>query len=122
MSSILIVDDEVWACDPIKRFLEDRGYDVITSYNGEDALVKVKKLKPNIMLLDINMPGIDGMEVLRRVRQFDEKIGIIMVTAVIDEGMAKNALKKGADEYITKPINLDYLETSVLVDLIMRKK
>ncbi len=122
MSTILVVDDEVWACDPIKRFLEERGYDVFTSYSGEDALEKVKNLKFDIMLLDITMPGIDGMEVLRRVRQFDEKIGIIMVTAVIDEGIAKDALKKGADGYITKPIDLNYLETSVLIDLIMKKK
>lgn len=59
---------------------------------------------------------------MRRVRQFDDKIGIIMVTAVKDEGVAKDALKKGADEYITKPVDLNYLETSVLVDLTMRRK
>ncbi|MFQ5686346.1 MAG: response regulator transcription factor [Candidatus Scalindua sp.] len=122
MSSILVVDDEVWACDPIARFLEGKGYDVIVSHSGEDALEKVKNLKPDLMLLDIRMPGMDGMEVLRRVRQFDDKIGIIMVTAVKDEGIAKDALEKGADEYITKPIDLNYLETSVLVDLTMRKK
>ncbi len=122
MSKILVVDDEVWACDPIARFMEKKGYEVITSYSGEDALEKVKNLKPDIMLLDIRMPGMDGMEVLRRIRQFDDKIGIIMVTAVKDEGVAKDALKKGADEYITKPVDLNYLETSVLVDITMRKK
>lgn len=122
MSSILIVDDEIWACDPIKRFLEGKGYDVIVSHSGEDALEKVKNLKPDLMLLDIRMPGMDGMETLRRIRQFDDKIGIIMVTAVKDEGIAKDAIEKGADEYITKPIDFNYLETSILVDLVMKKK
>jgi len=117
-----VVDDEKWACDPIERFLKKKGYSVIISYNGEDALEKVKNLKPDIMLLDIRMPGIDGMEVLRRTRQFDSKIGIIMVTAVKDEGMAKDAIKKGADEYITKPVDLTHLEECVLVDIIMKKK
>ena len=122
MSKILVVDDEVKACELLKRFLEKKGYDVIMSNSGEDALEKVKNLKPDIILLDIKMPGIDGMEVLRRVRQFDYKTGIIMVTAVKDEGMGKDALKKGADEYITKPIDFDYLESSILVGLVMRVK
>ncbi len=122
MSKILIVDDEVWACDAVKKFMEEKGHNVITSFCGEDALEKVKNEIPDIILLDIRMPGIDGMEVLRRVRQFDEKVGIIMVTAVKDEGEAKAAIEKGADDYVTKPIDLNYLETTVLVDLTMRKK
>ena len=122
MSKILVVDDEVKTCKLLKRFLEAKGYEVIMSHRGEDALEKVKNLKPDIMLLDVRMPEMDGMEVLRRVRQFDDKIGIIMVTAVKDEGIAKDALVKGADEYITKPIDFNYLETSVLVDLVMREK
>ncbi len=122
MSKILVVDDETDACYLIKEYMEEKGYDVIVSYNGEDALEKVKNLEPDIMLLDITMPGIDGMEVLRRVRQFNDKIGIIMVTGINDESKAKEAIKKGADDYITKPIDFDHLEESLLVDLIMRKK
>jgi DNA-binding response OmpR family regulator len=122
MSKILIVDDEVWACDAIKKFMEEKGYDAITSFSGEDALEKVRNLKPDIILLDIRMPGMDGMEVLRRVREFDKDVGIIMVTAVKDEAVGKEALKSGADEYVTKPIDLNHLEECVLVDIIMRKK
>jgi len=122
MSKILVVDDEVWACDPIKRFLEKKGYDVTVAHSGEDALEKVKNEKPDLMLLDIRMPGMDGMEALRRIREIDKDVGIIMVTAVKDEGMAKDAIKKGADEYVTKPIDLNHLETTVLVDLTMRRK
>ena len=122
MSKILIVDDEVKAGELLKRFLEAKGYDVITSNSGEDALEKVKNEKPNVMLLDIRMPGMGGMEVLRQIREFDKDVGIIMVTAVKEEEIGKEAIKSGADEYITKPIDFNYLETSILVDLTMRKK
>ncbi len=122
MSKILVVDDEVKACELLKRFLEMKGYEVIMAHNGEDAIEKVKNEKPDAMLLDIRMPGMDGTEVLKRVREFDKDVGIIMVTAVKDEKTGKEALKSGADEYITKPIDFNYLETSILVDLIMRKK
>jgi len=122
MSKILIVDDDVNACILLKSFLEETDHDVIVSYNGEDALEKVKNLNPDIMLLDINMPGIDGMEVLRRVRLYNKRIGIIMVTGIKDESEAKEAIKKGADDYITKPVDYDHLNECILVDLTMRKK
>ncbi len=122
MSRVLVVDDSDSACDFIRDFLESKGYDVFLSRTGEDALAKVRELKPDVMLLDIVLPGIDGMEVLRRVRQFNDKIGIIMVTGINDEREAKEALKKGADNYLTKSINFDYLEMCLLVDLAMRKK
>ena len=122
MSRVLVVEDSDSACDLIRDFLESKGYDVFLSRTGEDALAKVRQLKPDVMLLDIVLPGIDGMEVLRRVRQFNDKIGIIMVTGINDEREAKEALKKGADNYLTKSINFDYLEMCLLVDLAMRKK
>ncbi len=122
MNKILVVDDSDSACDLIRCFLEKKGYDVYLSRTGEDALAKVRQLKPDVMLLDIILPGIDGMEVLRRVRQFDEEIGIIMVTGVADEMIGRDALKRGADNYLTKSINFDYLEMCLLVDLTMRNK
>ncbi|MGR3173086.1 MAG: response regulator transcription factor [Candidatus Scalindua sp.] len=119
MSKILVVDDEVKAYELLKRFLEKKGYEVITSNSGENAIKKVKNEKPSVMLLDIRMPGMGGIEVLNRVREFDKDVGIIMVTAVKEEETGKEALRLGADEYITKPIDFDYLETSILVDIIM---
>jgi DNA-binding response OmpR family regulator len=122
LSKILVVDDEAKACELLRRFLEAKGYEVITSNNGKDAIEKVRNEKPNVMLLDIKMPGIGGTEVLKRVREFDKNIGIIMVTAIKEEETGIEALKSGADEYITKPIDFNYLETSILVDLVMRGK
>ena len=122
MSKILVVDDEIKACELLKRFLEMKGYDVITANSGKDAIEKTKSEKPDAMLLDIRMPGMEGTEVLKRIREFDKDVGIIMVTAVKEEQVGKVALKAGADEYITKPIDFNYLETTLLVDLVMRKK
>ncbi len=92
------------------------------SHSGKEALEIVKSLKPDIMLLDIVMEEIGGMEVLRRVRQIDENIGIIMVSALMDEVFCKKALENGADEYITKPFDYEHLNECILVDLIMRNK
>ncbi|MBT3879893.1 MAG: response regulator [Candidatus Scalindua sp.] len=122
MAKILIVDDNKNIAFLLKSFLEEIDYDVIVSHNGIDALEKVKSLKPDIMILDLLMEGIDGMEVLRRIRLFNKSIGIIVVSAVVNEDIAKEALAKGADEYITKPIDYNYLSESILFDLVMRKK
>ena len=122
MSKILVVDDEVKACKLLKRFLELKGYEVIVSNEGEDAIEKAKNEKPDTILLDIRMPGMEGTEVLKRIREFDKDVGIIMVTAVKEEATGKGALEAGADEYITKPIDFNYLETTILVDLVMRNK
>ena len=122
MSKILVVDDEVKACKLLKRFLELKGYEVIVSNEGEDAIEEAKNEKPDAILLDIRMPGMEGTEVLKRIREFDKDVGIIMVTAVKEEATGKGALEAGADEYITKPIDFNYLETTILVDLVMRNK
>ena len=122
MSKILIVDDNVDACFLLKSFLEEMDHDIIISHSGADALEKVISLKPDVMLLDIIMEGIGGIEVLRRVRLFDKSIGIMMVSALIDEATCKEAMENGADEYLTKPIDYYHLHKCILVDLIMRNK
>ena len=122
MGKILIVDDNDNACYMLKSYLEEMGHDVTDSQSGADALEKVKSLKPDIMLLDIIMEGMDGMEILRRVRLSNKNIGIIMVSGVSDEKICNEALDKGADDYITKPIDFKHLNECILVDLIMRNK
>ena len=121
MYKILIVDDEIKACDFLKKILELKGFSVTVSYSGESALEKVKTEMPDIVLLDIRMPGMDGMETLRLIRQFDNKVTIIMLTAVSDEGIAKDALTKGADDYMVKPADVEYLVSSMIpVYTVMR--
>ncbi len=69
------------------------------------------------MLLDIRMPEMSGLDILREVRQVDQEIGVIMITAYHDIEIAQQALKAGASDFVTKPINLTYLETSIQLKL-----
>ncbi|MBL7075638.1 response regulator [candidate division KSB1 bacterium] len=114
---ILVVDDEMEVCILVKEFLEERGYQVAVANRGKDAVEGMKSFRPHVVLLDIRMPGMSGMEVLDQIREIDKEVGVIMVTAVKDERIGREALKKGATDYIVKPIDLDYLETSVLTKI-----
>ncbi|KHE94128.1 MAG: response regulator [Candidatus Scalindua rubra] len=110
MSKILVVDDEVKECELLERFLKRKCYEVFTSCSGKHALENVRSKKPDIILLDIDMPEMDGIEVLKRIREFDKDVCIIMVTVVIGKSIAMEAIKAGADEYVTKPVDLNSLE------------
>ena len=114
---ILVVDDEQVVCDMLKKFLSKKGYKASTALSAEEALKKVKQEKPHIILLDIKMPGIDGIEALKRIREIDKRIGIVMITAVKDDEAGRKCMELGAYDYITKPLNLDYLETVLMVKL-----
>ena len=118
MIKILVVDDEPEACDALKEFLSMKGYEVSTAQDGQAALRKLKKYRPQIVLLDVIMPGMNGIEVLQEIKKIDPEIGVIMVTVVTDEDQAKKTLELGAYDYITKPVDLNYLETVVLVKIL----
>ena len=113
MPRVLIVDDEPEAFELLTEFVTSKGYDVITASNGEEALRKVREDRPRLILLDVNMPKMDGLEVLRRLREIDREVGIIMVTAVHEEETGRQALTLGAFDYITKPLDFPYLERSL---------
>lgn len=118
MERILVVDDEVEVCNTLKKFLASKGYEVYTALDGKTAVSKTKEVRPHIMLLDIIMPGMSGIDTLKEIKKVDPSVGVIMVTALVDEELAKRALKLGAYEYITKPINLNYLKTVVMVKMV----
>ncbi len=113
MPRVLVVDDEPDAVELLTEFLRAKGYEVSTASDGEEALRKVKEDRPHLILLDVRMPKLNGMEVLRRVREIDREVGVIMVTAVNEEETGREALKLGAFDYITKPLDLKYLERSL---------
>lgn len=115
---LLIVDDEQEICEFLADYFNGSGYECMVSLNGEDALAKTKLFRPHVILLDIKMPGIDGIEVLKRIRSFDTFVGVIVVTGVLDEGIGRQALKEGAVDFITKPIDLEYLEHSILAKVV----
>ena len=112
---ILTVDDQMGVDSFFYEFFTARNYEVLNALNGKYALEIVKKEKPRIILLDIKMQGMDGIETLQKIREIDKEAVIIMVTAVKDEDVMKKAMELGADDYITKPLSLDYLDKVVLM-------
>jgi len=119
MPRVLIVDDEPDAVELLQEFLTAKGYEVIAASNGEEALRKVKEDRPHLILLDVRMPKMNGLEVLKRVREIDQEVGVIMVTAVNEEETGRQALKLGAFDYITKPLDLKYLERSLWTKIML---
>jgi DNA-binding response OmpR family regulator len=115
---ILVVDDEIEACRTLKDFMVFRGYEVQTAQNGKEAIDKVKSFKPHIVLLDIIMPGMGGIEALKEIKKMAPKTGVIMVSAVGDEETAKKTMELGAYDYILKPFDLNYLENVVIFKIV----
>lgn len=110
---LLIVDDEIEICDFLKSFFEERNFDVKTASSGQAALDMTEQFKPNVMLLDIKMPGMDGVQVLGNVKKKYPRTKVIMVTALETRDKIEECLRLGADNYITKPLSLEYLENDV---------
>ena len=113
MIRLLVVDDEAEICDFLKCFFEDRDFEVQTALSGEKALELVETFRPQVMLLDIKMGTMDGLAVLRKVKSKYPKIKVIMVTALESTDKIEEAMRNGADNYITKPLSLEYLENDV---------
>ena len=123
MTRLLVVDDEIDVCDFLKHFFELRKFQVFTALNGTEAIRLLRKEKPQLVLLDIKMKGIDGIETLKKMREFDKAVKVIMVTAVEgDDRKMKAARKFGASEYITKPLVLETLEEAVKAHVGEEKK
>jgi len=116
---VLVVDDDEQILSLLKRFLERKGYEVRTAPNGVDGLAMVKVHRPHVMLLDLNMPVMNGMEVLQRLRDIDKEVAVMVITGTGDEGLGREALQKGAMDYISKPLDLKYLETTLMVKLLL---
>ena len=119
MPKVLVVDDEPDAVDMLRAFLAGKGYTVSTACDGSEALRKVAEDRPHVVLLDIRMPRMHGLEVLQKIQEIDQKIGIIIVTGVSEKGMSLSALTLGAFDYIIKPLDLQYLERSLCHKLTM---
>lgn len=116
MPKILVVDDEKPISDIVKFNLDKEGYDVVTAYDGEEALEKVESEEPDLILLDLMLPKIDGLEVARQVRA-KHNIPIIMVTAKDSELDKVVGLELGADDYVTKPFSNRELVARVKANL-----
>jgi DNA-binding NtrC family response regulator len=119
--SIMIIDDEEEANTLIRTYLERRGYNATSVFNGEESLLKIKMNKPQIVILDIRMRGMDGMLILKRIKEIDKSIVVIMTSGISDEAVIAEAMKMGAAGYLIKPFNLAKLEAAILANTLSRK-
>jgi two-component system KDP operon response regulator KdpE len=108
MTSVLIVDDESQIARALRVALSSRGYDVRTAGNGETALDLIASAPPDVVLLDLGLPGIDGVEVIRRLRGWS-RVPVIVVSVREAQSDKVAALDAGADDYLTKPFGMDEL-------------
>ena len=122
MSRVLVVDDEESVREVLKTFLNERGYVVAEAASGPLAIASMDSFRPDIVLLDIRMPGMDGIEVLQRLKERRKDIPVLMVTATDDEDIARQAIRLGASDYITKPFSFAQLETNLMVHLLLDDK
>lgn len=117
LGRLLIVDDEEPVVEVLSDYFTGQGYEVQTARNGTEALAAVRRARPDLVLLDVRMPGIDGVEVLRRLRALDGRLPVIMVTANEDVALARETLKLGAFDYVPKPFDFAQLDRTVAAAL-----
>lgn len=117
MKSILIVDDEVDIATSIQYVLKQEGYATLLAHNGLKAMEIIESQHPDLIILDLMMPGLDGYEVCRRVRAQDWKTPIVMLTARTSEVDTVVGLELGANDYVTKPVRLRELVARVKAQL-----
>jgi len=116
MLRLLVVDDEVDICDYVKSFFSERDLEVLVSHNGRDAIRVVQEKNPEIILLDVRMPVMGGIEALKEIYKLDGvRPKVIMVTAVEDIKKVEEAKKYGVVAYINKPLLLEQLERAILM-------
>ena len=112
-TQILIVDDELNIREGLSAYLEDSGYTALAASSGDEALAMIKRAKPDIVLTDLRMPGMDGLELLRRILAEAPGTAVMVLTAYGTVETAVKAMKAGAFHYLTKPVNFDELDLAI---------
>jgi DNA-binding NtrC family response regulator len=120
MVRLLVVDEDVWMCDFLWDFFTPKNYEVFTALNKVMALNLVKEVKPQVVLLDLSMNSLGGIEILKAIRDIAADIGIVTIAHAEDALLARDSLRMGAFDCITKPFDLDYLEGVVSVLTALR--
>ncbi len=120
MTSILVIEDDVLVRKTLLSHLAKRGYEVVWAEMGEDGIQKFTEASPDLVILDIRLPDMDGLEVLRKVRERNRKATILVMTAYDDMKTTVEAVKLGAFEYLVKPLN--YVELDLTIDKALQVK
>ena len=116
--TLLIVDDDPQILRLMMAFFTSRGLKVLLANSGEEA-IKAATQKPTAVLLDVNMPGMDGLMTLKKLRGAYPDLPVVMVSGVGEDATVREALEAGADDYVVKPFSLEYLETVVLTKILL---
>ena len=119
--TVLVVDDDALVRDLLARFLELRGYLVRTAESGAEAVAIATESKPDLILLDLVMPGMSGLDVLRCLRQKEYAGGIVILTANSSERVVEEAWSLGTQEVLGKPVDLERLLTAVQLVMVCRE-
>ena len=114
---ILVVDDDPEVRMATREFLSSKGYDVAVAEGGREALGMLAVSPPDVVLLDVAMPDMDGMETLRRIVATHPAMPVIMVTANADIEITSKVLQLGAADYVPKPFDLEYLDQAIAIQL-----
>ena len=117
-SSIMIVDDEPDITMVLGEFLSREGFRTLVAHTGEQALEKFKKEKIGLVLLDLAIPGMDGIEILKKLKELDKDTNVIMITAYRDAEKVVQAFRLGAYDCIFKPFDFKYLRESITARLL----
>src|ERR687888_1662477 len=122
MATILVVDDERLICELLNVVLSSQGHEVLTASNGKEAVDLFATRRPRLTLLDICMPGLDGMEVLRQIHWMDPLAAVMILTAMETDTLRRQAKEWGVTEYLTKGLPLDKLISSVERAIVQSEK
>ncbi|MFA7361792.1 MAG: sigma-54 dependent transcriptional regulator [Candidatus Kapaibacterium sp.] len=122
MKKVLLIDDEKDAADSLSSWFEDKGYNIKTAYSGTEGIELVMNFNPDVVITDIKMPDMSGLEVLSAIKNYDEMIQVIVITAFDDMDTTIEAIQKGAYDYLAKPLDIKRLELSVRRAIENRKK
>ena len=110
MSKLLIIDDDEALRTTLKLYLKDEGYELFDADGGRSALDQLEKINPDIVLCDIKMPDMSGLDVLDKIKEFNAGIQVIMITAFNDVNSTITAMQKNAFDYVTKPLDIPSLK------------
>ena len=118
---ILIIDDDQDLCETFAHYLKDCGFSVAYALNGRDGLKTIEELAPDLLLLDIRMPGMNGLETVRQIIQRYPNLRVMVMTAFFDPDTAKQAIEYGACEFLSKPIKIEDLLQHYIEPLLSRR-
>ncbi len=121
LGTVMVVDDSQDMRLMLSTFLKNRGFKISEASSGDQALMEIKVEKPKLVLLDERMPGMDGLVVLKKIKEFDETVKVVLLTGIQDADIVNEAMRLGAADYINKPCDLEKLEALILSILVPDK-